>query len=198
MTIALGDILRITCNFQLDAVEEYVNVYHFQWAGVDGQDDLIAMGQIRDDLEAAYQIVNVDMANNLSYIDVQGQNITQNTLLPTVLWLILVNGASTNDMLPLQVAAPLFFRTTRPKTRASKFLAAYTVNAVLESGNISASVVARLQSFGDKAVAGFTVVVNHLTYGAYNRPLNRFTPVNAAIIPSQFGTQKRRKRGIGS
>ena len=198
MAVNIDDILRITCNFRFDALDEYVNVYHFEWAGVDGLSDDLAMDQVAADLDAGYDEVNDDVSDKVAFVDIQGQNITKNTLLPTKTWPTMTIGLATGDVLPTQVAANVYFRTQRPLTRASKFLPPYTQDATNPTGGLTTVALARVQSFGDLAVLGFTVVVNHLTYGAYNAALERFTPVTAAVVPTKYRTQRRRRVGVGS
>lgn len=198
MPVNTDDILRITCNFRFNAVDDFVNVFHFEWAGVDGQTDAGAMDQIADDLDNGYEEINDDMSDLLEFVDIQGQNITKDVLLPTVGWPVQTFGLATADALPTQVAACVFFRTTRPKTRASKFIPGYSEAGSNNLGGLTAVAITRLQAFGDLAVLGFTDVVNHLTYGAYNKEFDRFTPVNAAIVPTKYRTQRRRRVGVGS
>lgn len=196
MSVSIGDIIRITCNFRLGAADFYVNTYNCQWFGIDGVNDELAMQQIASDFNFAYGMLVSKLSDTLFFETIQGQNITKSILLPTESWPTLTSGASAGHLLPPQVAGYIFYRTTRPKTRAANYIPGLTEDDNSASGSVASGLIDDLQAFGDFAVTGFAEVVQHLIYGAYNRPLDRFTPVNAAIVANQWRTQRRRGRGI--
>lgn len=194
--VSIGDIIRITCNMLLGVSDPYVNVFHCQWFGVDGLSDDMAMDQIAEDMDFGYLKLFAHMSTSLNFVDIQGQNLTQGRLLPTKAWPTLTTGQSLGHLLPPQICAYNFYRTVRPKTRASVYLPGMTEDDNASSGIVSSALQASMQDFGDYALSGFAKVVQHLIYGAYNRPLDRFTPVNAAIVASAWKTQRRRGRGV--
>ncbi len=198
MAVNIGDVLRINANMLLDGVHDNQNIWHFQWIGVDGISDDLAMDQIASDLDKGYQTLNIDVSTSITYINITGQNITKSVLLPTKAWPVLVTGADAGQLLPPETYPQIFFRTTRPKTRASKKMGGYTETNNTLLGGILPAAQTVLQSFGDKAVGGFADPTQRLTYGAFNRLLNRFTPVNAAVVQSEWRSLKRRRRGTGS
>ncbi len=196
MAIMIGDVIRISAHFLQQASDPYVNVFHCLWDGVGGIDDDVGMGQIADDIDTAYQELDGVMTEDLAFVDIQGQNITQSVLLPTQDWPTLTVGLATGNHLPPQTAGYIFYRTTRPKTRAANYICGMTEDGNSSIGGPTTALQLALQTFGNIAVSGFTDVVNHLTYGAYNRALDRFTPVNAAVVGTRFATQRRRGRGV--
>lgn len=198
MAISVNDIIRINANFLMQNSEEYTNVFHYKVSGTAGISDLDYMNSVADELDADYQIINPDISTGLDYVDFVGQNITKDELLPTVAWPVLVTGADASSILPHQVAPCVFFRTLRPKTRASKYLPAYCESSLTGSGGLTTATIALLQSFGDSIKTGIDEGLNTADYGAYNQALDRFTPVNAAVVPVRFRTQRRRRVGVGS
>lgn len=196
MAIMIGDVIRITANFLVQSLDEYVNVFHCEWDGVGGIDDDVGMGQIADDIDTAYQELVGIMTEDLAFVDIQGQNLTQSILLPTQAWPTLTVGLATGNHLPAQTAGYIFYRSTRPKTRAANYIPGLTEDGNSSLGTPTTALKAALQAFGDIAVTGFEDVVQHLIYGAYNRELDRFTPVNAAVVGVRFATQRRRGRGV--
>lgn len=198
MAVQIGDVLRINANMLLDGIDDIQNIWHFTWNGVGGIGDDPAMVIIAADLDAGYQIVNPEVSDLVTYINFVGQNLTQGILLPTKAWPVLVAGANSFAILPPEVSPQVFFRTTRPKTRASKKMGGFTEAANDNDGKIVPAAKALLQLFGDKAVAGFASPIQSLIYGAYNKPLDRFTPVNAAVTQTEWRSLKRRRRGSGS
>ncbi len=196
MTVNIGDIIRITAHTLLGTVDPFVNTFHCQWVFTDGVTDDFAMDKIAESIDTAYLLINAQVSDLISYVDIQGQNLTKSVLLPTKAWPTLTVGANTGALLPPQTCGYVFYRTTRPKTRASIYFAGFTELSNTVSGNPDAPITAALQAFGDFAVAGFPLVITNLAYGAYNRPLDRFTPVNAAIVSAKWRTQRRRVRGV--
>lgn len=198
MAVAIGDILRINANMLLDDVGDNQNIYHFEWAGVGGIDDDLAMDQIAAAMDDLYLTINTLVSDAISYINMTGQNLTQSILLPTKAWPTLALGGSTGQLLPPETYGQIYFRTTRPKTRASKRLGGFTENDNTLAGNVGGPLEIAMQAFGDLLVAGLPDPVARTTFGAYNRLLDRFTPVNAAIVSPEWRSLKRRRRGTGS
>ena len=198
MTVAIGDIVRINCNFQWLTSDFFTNGYYLQVTHNTSSTDLLFMGHIADHFDALYTLVNADVADSISYVDVQGQNITQNLLLPSVAWPVLTVGLETAQALPTQIAPYVFWRTLRPKTRSAVYVPGYTEDANSAGGAIVAAAVTRLQSFADAHLVGVREILVEADAGAYNVALDRFTEASAAVGPSRFATQRRRRLGVGS
>jgi len=198
MSVAIGDVVRISANFQWAAQDLFTNVYNFQVSRNDSVDDDDFMAQMTDFLEDAYTFMNQDMSDTVNYTNVEGINVTQDVLLPPKAWPVLVNGGNTSEALPTQCSPCVYFRTLRPRTRASKFLPPYGENQNGTGGLLLSAAVTRLQAYGDELVPGISSVDVDAKYGAYNAPLDRFTNVQLAIVATRFRTQRRRRIGVGS
>lgn len=198
MAIGVNDILRITANMQMLAADQMVNVYNLKVTAIVAPTDLSYMQSISAFLDEVYTAINADIVNNVLYVDIGGINITQDELLPTVTWDTLVSGANAGKILPVQSAACVFFPTTTPRVRASKFFGGYSDNALEVDGQITAAAQARLKTAGDVLVAGMAELGDNAQYGAYNALLNRFTLVDRAVVPTRWRTQRRRRLGVGS
>ncbi len=197
MAVAVGDIVRIVA-FQRIITQDVINTFHFKVALNDSLNDTDFMVRVAALLDGIYAPLGVDISDQLDYINVDGQNVTKNELLPVQGWPTLVSGANTSALLPRQSALCIFFRSLRPNTRASKFLGGYTEGANALDGGIFASVVTTALVWGTALVDGLTDGVVTLDYGAYNKVADRFTPVILAAGPSFWRTQKRRVPGFGS
>lgn len=198
MSVAIGDIVRISANFQWLVQDIFSNIFHFEVTRNDSVDDDDFMAQVADYIEDCYNFVNTDISTLLNYVDIEGINVTQDILLPPKLWPVLVNGNNTSAGLPTQDAACVFFRTLRPRTRASKFLPPYGQTANEAGGALVSAAVTRLQSYGDHLVTGMSTVDVDLRYGPYNVLLDRFTKAELAIVAGRYRTQRRRRLGVGS
>ena len=198
MAIGVNDVLRITANMRLLTTDDIVNVFNIKVTAIVAPTDLSFMQSVAAWLDEAYLLILADLADNLSFVNVSGINITQDELLPSVDWTTIVAGSSLSPILPVQVAACVFFPTTTPRVRASKFFGGYTDDALEAGGAITAAAIARLQSCGDVLAAGVDELGDEATYGAYNTVLSRFTPVDRAEVPVRWRTQRRRRLGVGS
>lgn len=198
MVAAVGDILRLTATFQWAAQDFFTNNYYVKLTTQDTSTDDAMMDAIALHFDAMYTNINAKISASVNYVDIQGQNITQDILLPTKAWPVLTSGGDAGHALPTQVAALVFFRTLRPKTRASVYLPPLGEASSDSGGVIVAATVTALQSFGDDWVAGILELTVEADYGAYNPALARFTQVEAAVVPARFRTQRRRRLGVGS
>jgi len=196
--IAPLDILRVTARMQVFGSEDLVNTFHIRVDTNTTVSDDAFMTELAASVDAAYQILNVEISTKVSYVDIDAQNITQNELLPGKPWPVLVNGAKAVTILPPRVSAFAFFRTLRPKTRCGVYLGGFTENANTTDGLILAAVATIISNFQNAVLVGFSGANFTSTYGAYNKPVNRFTPVDQAVNPTSWATQRRRKPGIGS
>ena len=195
--VAVGDIIRVDCNFLFAAATIMQNIYHFKVTLNTSADDAAFMAEVRTEIDAWYQIINLDVVSVLAYNNMTGQNITQNEILVAGAWPVLVNGSDIGEALPTQVAACVFFRTSRPKTRGSKFLPPYSEASNLGGGNIAAAALTRMASFGTNVLAGIDQPNVSADYGPYNVEFNRFTPATSAVTPTRLRTQRRRRVGVG-
>lgn len=198
MSVAVGDIVRIAAVFQWAVQDIFTNIYHFQVAKNDTVDDTQFMQRIAAMMDTAYINVNPDVSNSVNYVNVEGINITQDVLLPPTAWPTLTIGGSANQALPTQTTALVYYRTLRPRTRAAQYMPPYVESVNDTGGVLVAAAVANLQALGDAWVAGIADVLVEVTLGAYNKPLNRFTPVQLAVVAGRFRTQRRRRIGVGS
>lgn len=196
-SIAADDIIRITARMLLDGVHDIVSVFHFKALNTNSGTDSDYMDGVATEMDVLYTFLNSEFSNRLSYVNIEGINVTAARLMPAKSWPVLTVGGSAGSMLPEEVAGCVFFRTLRPKTRASKFIGLFT-ELSNDGGALEASTVLALQTYGNRLVSGFASDASVAEYGAYNTLLDRFTVVDAAIVPSRWRTQKRRRIGVGS
>jgi hypothetical protein len=197
VAVVIGDIVRLDAEFVFDAATIMQNVFHFKVTRNDTATDALFMVEARAELDAWYQIINVDVSTLVSYNIISGLNITKKELLPAGGWPVLVAGANAGEALATQLAAMVFHRTTRPKTRAAKFLPPLTEAGASAGGVIAPAVLTRLGTFAGALTGGITQTNVDADYGAWNGPLSRFTPVTAGFVPNRFRTQRRRRVGVG-
>lgn len=198
MPIAVNDILRITAKMQMLASDDIMNVYNLKVTAIVAPTDLSYMLSVSLFLDGVYTRFNSLIVNNLLYQSIDGINITKDELLPSVPWFSLVAGTDAGPILPVQVAACIFFPTTTPKVRASKFFGGFSEASNEVDGQLTLAAQAALQLAGDDLVTGMAVAGDNAQYGPYNVLLDRFTLVDRAEVPTRWRTQRRRRLGVGS
>jgi len=92
----------------------------------------------------------------------------------------------------------VYYKTLRPRTRAAQYMPPFGEAFSGSGGTLSVSAGLALQDFGDNVASGILELTVEAILGAYNPGLARFTPVTAAIVPSNYRTQRRRRLGVGS
>lgn len=198
MTVVVGDIVRIVAVAQWAAQDFFTNTYYLKITKQDrGSDDLFMDG-IADHMDGGYIIINGKISSVVNYRHIEGQNITQDVLLPQKNWPTLVAGGDAGAALPTQCSACIFYRTLRPKTRAANFLWPFSEVSNGTGGVVEAAAIAVMDTFGTYWVDGLLETTMEGDYGAYNPLLARFTPVVAAISAARYRTQRRRRLGVGS
>ena len=196
-SIAVGDVIRLTARCLLDGVHDVVGVFHFKALSTNSGTDSDFMDGVATEFDTLYTFLNSELSDRITYTNIEGINVTAARLLPAKAWPLLTAGGSAGSMLPEEVAGCVFFRTLRPKTRASKFIGVFT-ELSNNGGALEASTQLALQTFGDRLVGGFASDGAVMDYGAFNQPLNRFTVADTAIVPTRWRTQKNRRIGVGS
>lgn len=197
MPVVVGNIVRITAKMKLFGTDDVQNVLQFRVDNNVTADDLAFMTDVAVIFDRAYTFINPDISSLLTYISIDGQNISLNELLPDVPWPALILGANANPLLPTQTAACVFFPTVTPKVRTSTFLGGYTEGANLSDGSISTAVTARIVSWGNEMLASITANID-LTKGSFNPFTSVFTEAGSPVTPSRWRTQRRRRIGVGS
>ena len=196
--IVVGDVIRVVAKMRLLTSEDDLNVFHFKVLSNTTVDDNAFMVEMAAAIDSDYQIINAQISTAMTYIDIDAQNVTQNELLQSQPWPVLVAGADAGALLPTQVAAMIFWRTLRPKTRTSKFYGGFTELSNNVDGTIAAATATQLSLLGTNLLGGVSGANFSAEYGAFNKLLSRFTPVTSSVVPVRWRTQKKRRVGVGS
>jgi len=197
MAVSVGDFVRITAKMKILGTDDMQNVYTFRVDRNDTVDDagfMVAMALHMDD---AYTLINVNISDQITYVSVDGQNISKDELLPDTPWPVLTAGTNVNNMLPQQVAGCVFWPTITPKVRTSTFLGGFVTALVNATGGIGASTLANMALFGAAMRLVSTANVDAVK-GSFNPVALLFTPSGVAQVPTRWRTQRRRRIGVGS
>lgn len=194
--VAIGDIVRINAIVSYQA-QEYENVHHFTTVANATADDTAFMVAVQLAIAPVYANAQNRQSDLLRYERIEGQNLTQDLLLPATNWAGNPNGDQALDPLPAQVSANVFWPTQRPKTRCTTYLPAFAEAANSATGGWSAATLTDLQAFGDEFLANLSNGGMTIRKGAYNLAADRFTELIAAVVPTNSRTQRRRRLGVG-
>jgi hypothetical protein len=197
MAVQIGDIVRLTAKMKLFGTDDVMNIFHYEISLNDTLDDLTLMEEAALLLDIAYTHLINDLTEELTFVTIDGQNITQNTLLPEVPWPVLVNGDNAASLLPTQCAAEVFWPTTTPKVRTTCFVGGYAITANDALGAIAVGSLGRLADFGAQLTEWTTANVEGLK-GSFNVAKDVFTPAGSPVVPTRWRTQRRRRLGVGS
>ncbi len=197
MTVSVGDFVRITPKMKLFGTDDVMNVFTFRVDRNDTVDDagfMVAMALHMDD---NYSPMNVFFSTFMTYVSVDGFNISKNELLPDTPWPTLVAGTQVTDLLPTQTAGCVFWPTITPKVRTSAFLGAFCEFNNTADASLNAALQTALGVFG----VGMRIVATanvDAVKGSFNPVKLLFTEAGAPQVPTRWRTQRRRRIGVGS
>lgn len=197
MAVDANDVVRCTVIGEIDG-KEINNVYHCQLEGEGDLADSTFKAAVLTRLGDMYEEMNAETTLDLEYDRVEFFNVTQDKpmsfLATTSSWDGLVN----TTRLPPAVAAVVNFGTNVARSQGRKFLAGMVGAGIDEDGVPDSALLAALAQFAVEALATWAVGQFTLQLGNYNYDIDRFAAWQAAFIPPELKTQRRRYTSRGS
>lgn len=205
MAVLDGDILRVSCNFELGDGTQYQNIYHYVRDGTDPYSDALHVSGLAAKMNAVYNTilaqVKSDVTEQLSFVDrVEWNEITSQ-------WEVVENigtftlsfvPSGVVDALPFQAAPYLIFKTQRPKSVGKKFLFPFIetmqASTILDAAAVTAMVAFGVQVLSAVALGGDAT----LTAGIPRTSFNVFLNFLVAVVGDVIGSQRRRRPGVGA
>lgn len=197
MSVAVGDVVRITAKMRWFDTDDVQNVYQYKVDLNATLDDDEFMSVVADVLDSAYNNIVADLSTSFTFESIDGINITQDVLLPEVSWPVLVAGTSGLTIVPQQLAICAFWPTTTPKVRTSTFFGGFVTPAISPVGGIILANTARVLLAAIE-LSTFDTVELDMTKGSLNPLTSVFTPAGTPQVPARWRTQRRRRIGVGS
>lgn len=197
MTVNQNDILRVTAEMSI-GVNDVQNVFHYQYVAVADVTDALALLDSAVIMETLYDIILSDIGDALTFDQVRVKNVTQNTLLGSTPFPVLIAGTELGAPLPLPDAALITYPTAVPRTRGGTYFGGFTEIANVEQGNIASATVTRLLAVGVRALQEQNIAGRLYQFVLINRLLGTVIPLTSAIVHPIFRTQRRRRPGVGS
>lgn len=205
MTVLDGDVLRVSCNFELGDGTLYQNIYHWIRDGTDPVNDATHLSNIELKIETAYDeldaLVKDDVTPQLCFVDrVEFNEITNQwevvenigTFSPAF------NPSDVGDSLPYQSSPYVVFKTQRPKSVGKKFLfplgesqqdSTIMVGGAVTAITAYAALILAAIPLGGDATLGPVIV---------RTAFNTVLPLLVAVVNDVLGSQKRRRPGVGA
>lgn len=197
MAVQSGDVLRIVAKMSWGDAD-IQNVYHCQTSGSDFGTNLDVLGDIADDIEAVYQVVDQDMPNTITFDTIEGYNVTREEYLGEIGWPQLTNAAGGADAMPPQCAPLVLFNTTVPRSQGRKFFPPLTEVNNDTDGTPTVTLLTNLATMAALLLAGVTEGTWSASFGNYRELGEVFIPWIGAQVKDFFATQRRRYLQSGS
>lgn len=205
MPVLDGDVLRMSCNFELGDGTLYQNIYHYIRDGTDPFSDAVHIALLKQASEAMYDTVDDavkdDITAQLCFVDrvefneiVDEWRVVENIGVFTPDWV--PTGAV--DSLPFQSSPYVIFKTQRPKSVGKKFL--FPFLETMQAGTIlTAPAIAALVAYGaealfPRALGGDATLTPCIVRTGIQTVLNLLV----AVVGDVLGSQKRRRPGVGA
>lgn len=196
-----GDLLRVSCRLRAASGDDIVNVYHFFCLfeeSVIEETVLTAITAYMDDL---YGYIQPSIPSDVSFVDIDIQNISNEEVFPARDWDSLTVGGGTGDTMPEQCCGLVVGRTNASHVVGRKFLGPFIEAANLD-GQWYSTLVTMLSDFLDKYLTEL-----YIEAGSYLVPVVvkylLGAPVSSEALTEGYTsggiyTQRRRRRGVGA
>ena len=205
MSVLDGDILRVSCNFELGDGTQYQNIWHVIRDGTDPVSDSAHIFSIKTEMELIYGTlvaqVRTTVTEKLSFVDrIEFNEITDQWEVVENIGTFTLDFSPTNagDGLPYQAAPYIIFKTQRPKSVGKKFLFPFAEDQQDETILVGAAVT-QMVAFGVLVLSGILVSGDAtLTFGIVRTGIQTFLNFLVAVVNDVIGSQRRRRPGVGA
>lgn len=209
MAISVGDVIKVTAHMKWKADVDILNVYHFRWVSGTTFNSTDVFNALKTWLAAVYDQfgtrITSDVTGYLLKVDkvhwdvgTAKEVVDENGFVLPWTFTNAMTGAG--ESLPLQDAVCITLRSSRPKSRARKFLPPMVETASSDGGLLEANTQAG-------AVLAIPALLSDMTTAASNvwRPviMSGLAPANyhldliSGTYTTHFCTRRSRRRGVG-
>lgn len=193
MTTVANDIIRVTCNYDYKLAGRPIsNVLHFVDNGGGGILDPLLLTQCGVIIEGIFGSLATEQSVGLFFTTYDVFNVTQATIIGTLPWPTLVQGAIAGDLAASTVVGLLRMITASSGVQGRVNLVGMSEAKIADSTIFSAFITAAL-AVGASLLTAFPVGPSALQYCVYNQVLATFNlPVSTAIGASSRSIGRRR------
>lgn len=201
MTVSNGDVVRVTARLRTAQGEDILNVFHYKADTLTDFPLETVIEKIAETLDDMYSSIQPAIPSDVSFIDIDGQNVSTGEVGPSVPWPARTVGGGTGDTMPEQLAGLCVGHTAMPHVVARKFLGPF-IEADNADGTWASGLVAALADFATAWLTKPSISIgNEFIPGVARYVLggliDRFVPIGSTSSSNQIYTQRRRRRGVG-
>ena len=198
MTIATGDVIRVTAGLKFQTSHDVQNVFHCDCVNDNSASQTDLRDDLADYLETVYDSLISGFIDDTTFDGIDIFNVTQDNPEPSVAWPTLTVGGSSGESLPEGVAALVLGRTAVSKVQGKKYFGVYDESAITD-GVWNSGALTNLGLAAADYITPFTGG-SGATWdpGVFSRATMAFTPFSEASVNNVAAYQRRRKRGVGS
>jgi len=197
MTIQLNDIIRVTAKMSYGE-DDVQNVFHYKCAESGGVDESTFMTAVRDELDAAYVLMEDFIADGISADSVEAWNLTQESWVGEITWSNFTGGQGLGAKMPPSTCPLITFTTGVLGSQGRKYMPFTTEDYNDLNGNPNASIKTAMGLFAAAILNGFQASGIDFIPGNWRKATSTFIPWVTAIIRGYYGIQRRRRVGAGS
>jgi hypothetical protein len=192
-----GDVVRVTAKMSILGTD-IRNVYHAQYAGSEGVEDVYFVADTADRLDDAYDYIYHMHSTSMSYDTIEFFNITQDRPMDEVVWPTMTAGNSSADLTALQTAPLVVFGTDAPRSSGRKYLPPVVVDVMEPAGEIAGATLATIASYAAEILTDWFFTNGSAQFGAWSKKYSRFAPYVVGVVDELIRTQRRRVTNVGS
>lgn len=199
MTIAAGNVLKLTAKLTLPNAGQCQNVYYVEVTDIAGQNQLQIRTAIGRYLDAIYVAIDTHMDTNVEPDIIDIYNLSADTAEPSVNFNSFAGGTGAAQGLPPQNSVMIRGTTNVKRREARKYMPPVTEvdqeNGIVNAGTLTDYATAGAAWIADYIDGTNGVTLNPVVVRAL-APLV-FSPLQSALINAVIDTQRRRKQGVG-
>lgn len=197
MTVGVDDICKITATLLFASTNVIQNVYHVKNVGAAGVDEDDFASAAATWLDDAYTEFNPQMSDEVTYLNLNMYNITNDVPIGIYDWPVLTAGVNAGYCEPLNVAYLVAFQTGVKKSVGRKYFGGFSEANTQDGGVLDSVVYGTLGDAADILVAGFVADTQDFVAGNYREDPERFAEWTGYQVRTIAATQRRRRIGVG-
>jgi hypothetical protein len=198
MPPVIGDKIRVAARTTLSGVGDFVNVYHFLLdTGILPSDNQVLL-DVADIMDALYDVVKDFFPTNLSFVDVNAFDVTQNRPLGSTPWPNLTAGTNNAETLPGQLCTFIRGTTGFSRNWAKKFIGPLTEQWNGGDGFITNAALAKMVLFGAEWLLSTATPIGTYVPIVHYATTNTWQPITDTVFDNRFAVQRRRRAKVGS
>lgn len=196
-----GDVIKFVTRLRSASGEDIQNVFHYKLDLDQPVTDTVVIPTFLDRLDLMYDKIQPDIPGDVTFVDIDVENITQDIVYGAQAWPNQTTGGGTGDTMPEQLCGLVVGRTNSPHAVGRKFLGPF-----IEAANLDGVWYSTLLGFLTDFAALYDTPID---LGAskvavpgipkwINQVLTAFNFFYETYTSNGIYTQRRRRRGVGA